>query len=137
MPRKSTRRAPPRSSSRNPRAESAKSRERREAVERLKEWGIKPGDVIYTTVRHVAPSGMSRTIDLYKFESCDRHGEVRFVLLSGNVARATGLALAKDRFGSDNGVKIGGAGMDMGAHLVEALSHAMFGSDRALRQKWL
>lgn len=135
MPRKITSKS--RRSTRNPPRESATNREKREAVERLKEWGIARGDVLYTTVRSVAPSGMSRTIDIYKFESCDAHGEVRSIQISRMAAKAVGLKVVKDRFGSDNGIFIRGSGMDMGAHLVEILSYAMFGEGKALRQKWL
>ncbi len=125
-----------RPTARNGRAESAKSVEKREAIEALKEWGIVRGDVIYTIVKSVAASGMSRTIDLYKIESCDSHGYVRKLYLSRRVAAATGYKMGKDRFGNYNGVKIGGAGMDMGFHLVESLSYAMFGDGKALRQEW-
>lgn len=135
MPRKLTSKS--RRSTRNPPRESASNREKREAIERLKEWGIARGDVIYTVIRSVASSGMSRTIDLYKFESCDAHGRVRKVQLSHWAAKATGLKIAKNRFGNDNGIKIGGAGMDMGFHLVEMLSYAMFGDGNALKQEWL
>lgn len=135
MPRKITSKS--RRSTRNPPRESASKREQREAVEQLKEWGIRRGDMIYTVIRSVAPSGMSRTIDLYKFESCDSHGEVSSFQLSRMAAKATGYKVAKGRFGNDNGVTVKGAGMDMGAHFVETLSYAMFGEERALRQRWL
>lgn len=125
-----------RPTARNGRAESAKSREKREAIERLKEWGLRPDDVIYTIVKSVAASGMSRTIELYRIESCDSHGYVRKYNLTRLAATITGLKLSKDRFGNDSGVTIRGAGMDMGADLVERLAYETFGSDKALRQEW-
>ena len=134
MPRKAA--SKPRRSTRNPPRESAAKREVREAVERLKEWGIARGDVIYTIVKSVAPSGTQRTIDLYKIESCDSHGYVRKLYLTRVVAAATGFKEGKDRFGNVNGVVMRGAGMDMGFHLVEILSYAMFGDGKALKQEW-
>ena len=111
---------------RNGRAESAKSRSKREAIERLKEW-VKPGDTIYTVLRHVSSSGMSRDIDLYKF-SCERGNKIDKWYLSVNAATALGMSMAKH----DRGIKIGGAGMDMGFELVYRLAMVLFGDGYAL-----
>lgn len=43
---------------------SLKQQESEQALERLREM-IKPGDTIYTILRHRAKSGMYRAIDLY------------------------------------------------------------------------
>lgn len=93
-----------------------KERDAHEAQEFLRAI-IAPGDTIYTILRHVSRSGMSRSI------SCmiiDKDGEP--VDVSGFVARAIG-----ERFDRDNGgVKVGGCGMDMGFHLVYTLSYTLF-----------
>lgn len=112
--------------------ETAKAREQREAIERLKEW-VKKDDVLYTVIRHVAASGMSRNIDVFKFEKCDRHGRVQKLYLSYNIALALGWPMAKD----NNGIKVSGAGMDMGYHLVETLSRKMFNEGNALKHEWI
>ena len=40
--------------------------EQEEAIARLRNW-IRPGDTLYTVLRHRAASGMSRSIDVYGF----------------------------------------------------------------------
>lgn len=46
--------------------QSQKAQERQEAIERLREI-LKPGDTVYTIIRHVSRSGMQRSIQLLKF----------------------------------------------------------------------
>jgi hypothetical protein len=92
--------------------------------------GIKPDTVIYTSVKHVAKSGMSRNISLYYVND----GRIKDI--SYFVANILGHKLAKD-----NGVTIGGYGMDMGFSLVYDLSSVLFqGQDKAgylLKHEWL
>lgn len=105
---------------------TAKQREAEEARERLLEW-IKPGDTVYCVLRHVSQSGMSRVIAPIVF----RDNEPLFI--GWNVAR-----LLDFRFDSKKeGVKVGGAGMDMGFHLVYSLSSSLFGDGYALTSRWL
>jgi hypothetical protein len=92
-----------------------KAKERDEAIERLREW-VKPGDTIYTILRHKSSSGMSRVIDMLKIE------DNRVMTLGWNAAKALG-----DRFDNDReGVRVSGAGMDMGFHLVMNLGYVLF-----------
>lgn len=90
---------------------------------------LKAGDTVYTVLRHVSASGMSRRIDLYTFQ------DNKPVYLSGYYAMLQG------EIPPDNGYKVGGCGMDMGFHLVYSMSSLLFGSsDRAgyeLRHEWL
>ena len=86
-----------------------------EAIERLRGW-IKPGDTLYTSVKHVSRSGMMRSIAVYKFEDNEP------LWLSYNVAKALGNTFDRER----EGVKIGGCGMDMGFALVYDLSYTLF-----------
>ncbi len=98
----------------------SKSQEKLEAIESLKEI-IKPGDTVYTVLRSVSRSGMSRSIDLYIIDT-DRDGKPYPHRISWQVAKACG-------FGWDNNrdaVKVSGAGMDMGYHLVCTLGHVLY-----------
>lgn len=97
---------------------TAKQREAAEAVERMREW-VKPGDTLYTILRHVSRSGMSRSISVVTIDHADGG---RIYDLDYNVARALGEPIDRDR----GGVKVSGCGMDMGFHLVYSLSHALF-----------
>ena len=94
-----------------------KQQERQEAIEQLREW-IKPGDTVYTILRHVSRSGMQREIGIVIFRNgSDMH-------LDYSVAKALDL-----RQGRHNGVIIGGCGMDMGFHLVYSLGKKLWPND--------
>lgn len=78
---------------------------------------LKPGDKIYTTLRHVSRSGMQRVIDVH--------------VIRDNEPRWLGLLVAKAleyRFNDrKQGVVVGGCGMDMGFHLVNNLGYRLYG----------
>lgn len=93
----------------------AQRTEQAAAIERLREW-VKPGDTVYTILRHVSRSGMSRSI------STVIDGEEGPNDISYMVARALGNRMDRDR----GGVIVGGAGMDMGFHLVYNLSYCLW-----------
>jgi len=89
---------------------------------------LNEGDTVYTVLRHVSASGMSRRIDLYTFK------DNKPVYLSGYYAMMQGEEPPKD------GYKVGGCGMDMGFHLVYTLSSLLYKKDRGgyeLRHEWL
>lgn len=91
--------------------------DRADAIERLrKDYGVKAGSTIYTTVKHVSRSGMSRTIAAYVVQK----GQVYDV--SHLVAKAIGAKFDRDR----GGVIMGGCGMDMTFHLVYTLSRTLW-----------
>ena len=98
--------------------------ERQEAREQLR--GIlKPGDTVWTILRHVSRSGMSRRISLVVFEvppdsSYDPPGPRDITWLAG---KALGC-----RRHDDGGLVVGGCGMDMGFHIVYNLSRTLFPS---------
>lgn len=75
-----------------------------------------PGTTIYTILRHVSKSGMSRIIDLVIVAE----GEPRSVGFLA--AKATGGAWDRDR----QGIKIRGCGMDVGFELVYRLGSALY-----------
>jgi len=91
---------------------------------------LKPGDVLYTVLKHVSRSGMQREIQVVIV----RDGEI--VDLTWHVGQALGWSIGKH-----DGVKVGGAGMDMGFHLIYSLSSLLFaGKERAgceLKHRWL
>ena len=118
-------------------------REKMEAKERLLEI-LKPGTTIYTMLKHVSASGMSRSIQLKIVQDgdiCD---------ISYYAARAMG-----DKIDSKHGgIRVAGCGMDMGFHLVYNLGAALWpqGTDKphgtrngepdrdggyALNQRWI
>jgi len=89
--------------------------QKNEAIKDLQKY-LKPGDTVYTILRHVSASGMSRTIDLVII----RNNEP--LNLTYGAARATGHTLDTKH----DGIKIGGCGMDMGFALVYELSDVLF-----------
>ena len=91
---------------------AAKRDEQREALERLREW-IKPGDTIFTDLRHVSASGMQRTIQLISLKTPDSPSYYGW-----NAAKGCGWSYDEKR----EGIKIRGCGMDMGYALVYDLA---------------
>ena len=71
---------------------------------------------IYTVLRHVSASGMSRRISAYMIK------DGGLVFLDGLIATMTGYKRHKTK----EGLVVGGCGMDMGFHLVYSLSSAIF-----------
>lgn len=110
-------------------------RKRKEyAIAQLREI-LKHGDTVYTVLRHVSSSGMSRRIDVYTMK------DNRPRYLSGYAASAIGWKLH-----DNGGIVVGGCGMDMGFHLVYTLSSILFRdnpiegrthSGYELRHEWL
>jgi len=91
--------------------------ERQEAIEELRAM-LKPGQTIYTVLRHVSKSGMSRDISLHIGAGSDVQ------TITWLAARALGWQL-KEVHGS-NAIRCPGCGMDMGFHLVYSLSRVLF-----------
>ena len=99
--------------------------ERQAAIAVLREW-MKPGDTVFTVLRHVSRSGMQREIGvvLVRPESHShfpadstvtvRHPEYQ-------IGKALGI-----RMGKREGLIVGGCGMDMGFHLVYELSATLW-----------
>lgn len=74
------------------------------------------GTEVYSIVRHVSQSGMSRQISFHIVED----GAIRDI--SFHVARALGYTLDRDRFA----LKVSGCGMDMCFSVVYSLGSALF-----------
>lgn len=97
---------------------------------------VSPGDTVYTVIRSVAKSGMSRTLSLFVVKD----GKLRNV--TWDVSRILGYPLSD--VNGHRALRVNGAGMDMGFHVVYSLSHELFqrgsdGTDKgyALTQEWL
>lgn len=73
---------------------------------------------LLTIVRHVSSSGMSRDISVFYVK------DNRLLNITYHVAKAIGWQLV-DRNGH-RAIKVGGAGMDMGFHLVYTLSSVLY-----------
>jgi hypothetical protein len=98
--------------------------ERDEAIRTLKQdIKLKPGETVWTVLRHVSASGMSRTIDIFVI----RDKKPRRI--SHLVARAVGYGFDRDRMG----IKSQGGGMDMGFEAVYNLGYALLAERREER----
>lgn len=85
-------------------------------IEELEQLSKLPKDTkIYTILRHVSSSGMSRIIDAFYI---GEHGPIR-------IHFGTGKIFWKRENKSDDkaGFRVSGCGMDMGFHLVNSLSY--------------
>jgi len=87
--------------------------ERASAIDRLREM-LNPGDTVYTILRHVSKSGMTRHIGLVII----RDGYTLHP--NYNVAAALDLPLKRDA------VSVSGCGMDMGFHIVYNLGMVLW-----------
>ena len=85
--------------------------EREESLERLRA-AMPPGTTVYTIMRHVSQSGMMRHISV----KTELQGQWDYP-----VAVVTGSSLAPRE-----GIKVSGAGMDMGFHLVYNLAYNLY-----------
>ena len=93
----------------------AKQVEREQALATLREW-FKPGDTVYTILRHVSRSGMQREIGVLASLGA---GDFR------HPNYAVGLAIGA-KLGKHDSVTVTGCGMDMGFHVAYNLSYALY-----------
>lgn len=82
---------------------------------------------IYTIIRSVSASGMSRQISLKVVK------EGRLYDISFSVAKVLDYPLVQK---AHNAVRVSGCGMDMGFHIVSSLSRVLYGDDYKIRQEW-
>jgi hypothetical protein len=93
-----------------------KMEQRAEALERLRALGIKPGDTLYTVIKHRARSGMLRVLDVYYIKDNEP------LRITWAAAHAAGYSYDERH----EGARMHGTGMDMGFALVYAVSHALY-----------
>ena len=114
--------------------------ETRAAIEQLRDVLTK-GQKVYTVLRHVSSSGMSRAISALIIHQ-EKDGKPELWDISYLVARALEWSMH-----DKGGVKVAGCGMDMGFHLVHTLSSVLWGWNEdgsyssegayALKHEWL
>lgn len=75
------------------------------------------GTTVYTVVRSVAQSGMSRRVDLYVVAD----GQLAY--LTGYVAELLGYSRSRKL----QGIRLDGCGMDMCYHVVDCLAWSLYG----------
>jgi len=95
--------------------------ERDDAIAKLRSW-LQPGDTVYTILRKVSRSGMSREIGVVLLQPTD--GRIIDLHPNWAVSKATGYRLNKG--GAYDAVILGGCGMDMGFALVYELSRVLY-----------
>jgi hypothetical protein len=108
--------------------------DRNYAIEQLLTHYVKEGDTIYTVIRSVSASGMSRTMSV-KVARDNRIADITF-----NVAHALDYPLVE--VNGSRAIRVSGAGMDMGFHVVYSLGRVLFrgqGEDPGylLNHRWL
>ena len=89
------------------------------AKKQLLEFYLKEGDTVYTVLRSVSSSGMSRTISL----KVAREG--RILDLTYFASDVLGWPLVEKN--GSRALRVGGCGMDMGFHTVYTLARVLFG----------
>lgn len=95
-----------------------KQREQADAVTKLRTM-LKPGDTVYTVLRHASRSGMTREIGLVLMQA----DQSNVTDLHPNHLVATALDY---RVGKRDGLVVGGCGMDMGFSVVYNLGRKLF-----------
>lgn len=104
--------------------------ERAAAQERLR-CMLPEGSTVWTIIRHVSPSGMTRSISVVTVSSYD--GESEPFDVSYWVARSLGSKVDP----KNGGIKRQGCGMDMAFDLVYTLARSLYGDGYALKQRAL
>lgn len=88
------------------------------AREQLLTHYLTEGDTVYTVLRSVSSSGMSRTMSLKVVE------DGRIVDITYYAAQVLGYPLVE--VNGSRALRVGGCGMDMGFHVVYSLSSVLF-----------
>lgn len=114
-----------------------------ENIDQLKAWIEANNYTVYTIVRSVARSGMSREISVVipLIKKGDISGGEcparvqQFVHPSYTIAALLGRTYSEKN--GHNAVVCKGCGMDMGFDLVQNLSYALYKDERKIRQEWI
>ena len=114
-----------------------RQKEQAEARESLEKW-LKPGATLLTVIKNVSRSGMQRTIQVLFLSP--RGSDVDVIYLGWNIAKFLGMRYDDKR----EGIVVNGCGMDMGFHIINNLSMALFCPDKydhdaaySLKQRWI
>lgn len=87
----------------------------KEAIKELKKY-LKQGDTVYTILRHVSSSGMSRVIDCKVANKDKSISHIGYLVAN---------ALDYKYDSKKEGIRVGGCGMDMGFHIVSGLAYTL------------
>lgn len=101
-------------------AERNKAEEKAQAKATVAEL-IQSGATVYTLIRHVSKSGMSRVIDVFVIQDAKDGSGPYLRRFSWSAAIALGWSYDRRH----EGVKVSGCGMDMTFHLVSSLCYAV------------
>lgn len=112
-----------------------KEREKQEQLENLRKW-FPIGSTVYTILRHVSATGMSRDISIVCIHP-EEHGTGTRWISHPNYAVSKVLRLRLVTKNGSDAVRVGGCGMDMGFHLVNSLGYAIYNDGYALKHEWL
>jgi hypothetical protein len=109
-----------------------KQADREKSIKFLKTF-LKPGSTVYTVLRKVSSSGMSRHISVLvaRKKRAYEGQPVKPVIrdIGWHVANVTGFTL-----NDNHSLKVGGCGMDMGFHVVYSLGRALYPKGFKLRK---
>tara|TARA_R100001086_G_scaffold241299_1_gene168117 strand:+ start:324 stop:671 length:348 start_codon:yes stop_codon:yes gene_type:complete len=109
-----------------------KVQEKQEALETLRKM-IPEGSTVFTVLRRVSQSGMSRNISLVVFKD---DGQRQYTIHPNYTAsKLLGWKLVEDR--GHSAIRVSGCGMDMGFHLVYTLGSILYGDGYKLKQEWI
>jgi hypothetical protein len=96
----------------------------------LRRW-IPEGSTVYTILRSVSASGMSRSVSVVVF---DKETGQPF---HPNYATSKALGYRLVSKNGHDALKIGGCGFDAGHDIVYGISMLLYGKQNALRHEWL
>jgi hypothetical protein len=85
----------------------------------LKVFASQERPTVWTILKHVSSSGMSRDL------KCVTYYDGRLIDITWYVDKVSGVATLKERNGQ-RVLRVNGAGMDMGFHVVYSLSYALY-----------
>lgn len=125
---------------------NAKELKRAEAILHLRTI-LPKGSTVYTILKHVSRSGMTRGIDCYALSVETRKGQedgheyqkqvAEPIWITPYVGHAIESPQPIDYWRKSLGLKVGGCGMDMGFHVVNSLSYALYDNGYAIKHQWL
>lgn len=105
---------------------TTRQRERSEQIAKLRKL-LKSGTTVYTVLRRVSSTGMTRLIDLYVIAEGD------IVRITWSAAKVLELPYCRKR----EALRVTGCGMDMGWDTVYGLSQILLHDGGVLTQRWL
>lgn len=111
---------------------SERETQKLEAIKQLREY-LPAGSTVYTILRDVSRSGMSRRISVVAFSKGDTV-DMYPLHITHLVSQAIGWRI---KTGFNDALVVSGCGMDMGEHLVQTLSYALYGNSHSFKQAWL